>query len=258
MLRTRVPYPPWATTPSPCAPPPSSQRRDTIDCTGRDHHPDGTPPQLWSYHGRPWALGQTRQPTSWLTVAAGTCVRRPGCYPRVDPATNRDTREMLLRTGERVHASVRVRLALGGLALDDRRTWACDALRRDDSGRPGRAVWTLTRVPDSQWLRDDEVIVTREKPSGDGGGDDGAVYTLQDSDGRWQWEYEADAVVKNGENQRVFPLVPVLPEEPMAGYWERHLLALMEGEVDVWRLAETIEQQRQKSGQFTRGLLLNI
>ncbi len=36
---------------------------------------------------------------------------------RVDPETNEDTDEPLLNTNERIHSSVRVRLACGGLGL---------------------------------------------------------------------------------------------------------------------------------------------
>lgn len=47
-----------------------------------------------------------------------------------------------------------------------------------------------------------------------------------------------DGIVKNGLGKEVRPIVRILPEEPMVGYWERHLLALTRGEVDVWKLAQ--------------------
>lgn len=175
-------------------------------------------------------------------------MRRPGCVPRVDPDTNCDTQEMLLRTGERVHASARVRLALGGLAMDDRRAWPCDALLRDDDGgRPGRAVWRLERDPDAR-SRDEEVVARDEPSPLDG---DAPVYSVREGDGRWRWVYEEDAVVKNGVGKTVRPLVTVLPEEPMVGYWERHLLALTQGDMDVWRLAEEQAHEAPSLGKIT-------
>lgn len=249
ILRTRVPIP-WATTAEPCPPPAPTQRRDTADCTGKDHHPDGPPQQLWAFRGRPWALGQTRYPDSWLTTAAGTRTRRPGCFMRVDPDTNRDTDEPLLNTNERVHASARVRLTLGGMAMDDRRAWACDPLLRDDSGRPGQAVWRLERggAVDPQERARDEALWAAEIGARDGLYDVGAAYEVMRDDGQWKWVFEQGAVVKNGVGKSVRPPVTVLPEEPMVGYWERHLLALTQGEMDAWRLAENRGRRAQSSG----------
>lgn len=240
ILRMRIPIP-WATTPEPCPPPEPSQRRDTADCPGTDHHPIGTAQQLWSYNGRPWALGQTRYPDSWLTVAAGTRLRRPGCFMRVDPTTNLDTLEPLLNTNERVHSCVRVRLALGGMALDDREAWTCDPLLNDDR-KSGRPIWRLERggALDSQERERDEAIWVAEREARSGPpGDERALYEVQQDDGDWRWVYDDSAVVLNGNKDRILaPAVKVLPEEPMVGYWERHLLALTQGEGDVWRMAE--------------------
>lgn len=238
----------------PCPVPAPTQRRDTGDCPGTDHHPQGPPQQLWSYHSRPWALGQTRYPTSFFTVAAGTGLRRPGCFMRVDPDTNLDTDEPLLNTNERVHSSVRVRLALGGMAMDDRQRWPCAPLLRDDTGRQpvwrlerGGAVDALERARDEElWYRQEQQQQQLGAPAGDKGEEDGkggsydrgAAHEVRESDGQWRWEFGDGAVVKNGIGHRVHPLSTVLPEEPVVGYWERHLLALMAGEMDVWRLAE--------------------
>lgn len=268
VLRARRPLP-WAFTPEPCPAPGATQRRDTADCPGTDHHPQGSPQELWSYNGRPWALGQTRYPTSVLTVAAGTGLRRPGCFMRVDPDTNRDTDEPLLNTNERVHSSARVRLALGGMAMDDRQTWPCAPLLRDDDNDKGRQqpVWRLERggaVDALERARDEALWRRREEQqlevgaSPTHGGDDGeeegtlydrgAAYEVREGDGQWRWVFDEGAVVKNGIGHRVRPLSPVLPEEPVVGYWERHLLALMAGDMDVWRLAERMSLRESSPG----------
>lgn len=232
LLKYRHPAPkPWAKSPSICPLPSRSQTVDTADCSGEDHHPGGIPQQLWA-DGPPrsWALGQTRYPDGWITLAAGTIVRHPGCFMRVDPDTNADTDEPLVNTDERVHSSVRVRMACQGMGMDDRRVWPCPSLLQDDSGN-GRPVWRLEK--------DHAVQVARtEGGIGRIGYDADWEYKLEKEDGQWRWVFDEEAVVKNGVGDRVKPLVKVLPEEPMVGYWERHLLALTRGKVDVWRWAE--------------------
>jgi hypothetical protein len=73
-------------------------------------------------------MGPIRAPEAGLTTLAGRTVRRPGRVLRVDETTNEDTPEPLLNTNERVHSVVRVRLACGGLGLDDNCLWGCEAL----------------------------------------------------------------------------------------------------------------------------------
>lgn len=246
ILRTRVPIP-WASTPIPCPPPSPTQRRETADDPPNDAEPDGSPlpprdappQQLWALHGRPWALGQTRSPRG-LELLAGTITRRPGCFRRVDPDTNRDTGEPLLNTNERVHSCVRTRLACAGMSMDDRGTWACAPLLRDDERPRPRPVWRLERgrATDPRELPAARAFWRDEVDVGDKMYDGGAVYHTEEGDGAWRWVWDEGAVVKDGVGQRVYPPVKVLPEEPLVGYWERHLLALTRGEEDVWRLAE--------------------
>lgn len=234
LLKHRHPAPkPWAKSPTICPPPSEPQTVDTANCSGVDHHPGGTPEQLWA-EGPPrsWALGQTRYPDSWLTLAAGVTVRRPGCFMRADPGTNADTDEPLVNTDERVHSCVRVRLACQGMGMDDRRVWPCQSLLEDDSG-VGRPVWRLVRGSSGQIGR-----TTGPRAVGRNGNDEDWVYQAGKGDEQWRWVYDEEAVVKNGIGKQVKPPVRVLPEEPMVGFWERHLLALTRGKVDVWRWAD--------------------
>lgn len=242
LLRHGHPRPkPWAASPAICPPPANDQTIDTDDCTVKDHHPTGTPQHLWEVGPpRPWALGQTRHPESRLQLAAGTIVRHPGCFTRADPDNNRDTETALVNTDERIHSCVRVRLACGGMGMDDRGAWPCPSLLRDDSGR-GRPVWRLEKAGAAEVERatgaqgawwEEEL----ERPNM--GYDENWLYRFQKGDGQWRWVLEPEAVVKNAAGVAVTPPLKVLPEEPMTGYWERHLLALTRGQTDVWRWAE--------------------
>jgi hypothetical protein len=189
------------------------------------------PRELWPT-ARPWALGQTRAPTSALQVALGSTVRRPGLSTRADEQTNLNTGRPLLATNERVHASVRVRLACGGLELDDRATWTCAPLR----SAPADATQPLWRLERGAGLDPaEEAVVAFELRLGDES--DGRLYPVRPEDGQWRWVY-AQPVVASGEGDKQIPQATVLPEEPLVGYWERYLLALTVGEQDVWRYAE--------------------
>lgn len=236
MLKYQTPIP-WASCPIPCPPPRPHQHRDTTDCSGKDHHPNGPYQELWTYHGRNWGLGQTRLPSNWLIRAAGTIVRRPGCFMRVDPNTNTDTEEPLLNTNERIHSSVRLRLACKGMGMDDRGAWTCPSLLTDDSHH-SKPLWKLEKgnAINSRELSREQAFwkqeVTKE-------GYDGVSYEMRQGDAEWRWTLQPDGVVKNNMGKEVTPAVRILPEEPMIGYWERHFLALTRGEVDVWRLAES-------------------
>lgn len=145
-----------------------------------------------------------------------------------------------MNTDERIHSCVRVRLVCGGMDMDDRGVWPCPSLLRDDGGGGG-PVWRLEKAgaaevematgPQGAWW-EEELERTGM------GYDENWLYVFQKGDGQWRWVFESDAVVKNAAGSEVRPLVKVLPEEPVTGYWERHLLALTRGQTDVWRYAE--------------------
>lgn len=75
--------------------------------------------------------------TDWIT---GSRVRTPGQYHWTDPDTGvADPKRLLAATREYVHASVRVRRALGGLGTDNKGTYAPDALKGWVLYAPGQA-----------------------------------------------------------------------------------------------------------------------
>ena len=63
------------------------------------------------------------------------------------------------------------------------------------------------------------------------------LYDVQEGDGNFVWVFNPSMVLSKGTPLQL-PTVPVLPEEPLSGYWERHLLWLTNNNVDVWRFAE--------------------
>ncbi|KXH41149.1 peptidoglycan binding domain-containing protein [Colletotrichum simmondsii] len=218
---------PWA-HPKICPVKASSIHRDEAECDGKDRHPAGGAEELWKT-ARPWGLGQIRYPTSRLQTWSGTTIRHPGTFMRTDPETNQDTDQPLLNTNERIHSSVRVRLACQGLAMDDDGIWDCKALATADDGS---GLWKLERgsglnASEADSVRDDK---TRELDL-DAEGDVLKPYPVQKEDSQWKW-------VLAGKQPNAFPLAGVLPEEPLTGYWERKLLALTAGNPDVWRWAE--------------------
>ncbi|KAK4662333.1 uncharacterized protein QC763_700540 [Podospora pseudopauciseta] len=222
----------------------SAPKRDPHECDGKHDHPDGPLPQLWQF-ARPWGLGLIRSPTSVVTTVAGKTVRRPGLFMRVDEDTNEDTSEPLLGTSERIHACVRIRLACGGLGLDDKDVWTCDSLLKSetaeegDKRRKGGPLWKLERGSALSSGEEEFVKAWRIRPReltlGTDEYPERCMYPVGEFDHHWKWVYQRKAV---GEGQARVPQEVALPEEPLVGYWERYLLALLVGEADVWRFAQ--------------------
>lgn len=130
------------------------------------------------------------------------------------------------------------------MGMDDRGPWLCPSLLRDDSGSAGgagRPVWRLERAGEAEVERatGPQGAWWEEELQRNGMGyDENWMYRFQKGDAQWRWVFDSDAVVKNAAGVAVTPPVRVLPEEPVTGYWERHLLALTRGQTDVWRWAE--------------------
>ncbi len=161
-------------------------------------------------------------------------MRRPGLILRVDPETNEDTDAPLLRTAEAVHSSVRVRLACGGLGMDDKERWDCPALLKDKEG--GKLLWRLERVGEADGGGVSE-FKPRELLLGEAEYPTDKLYPANSRTGKWQWVFaQSDAGEKMGAAR--VPQSTVLPEEPLVGYWERFLLWTTVGNPDVWMWAE--------------------
>ena len=63
-----------------------------------------------------------------IFAIAGSLIRTPGAYTRVDPDTGRPTRKALRNTMEYIHPSLRARLELEGPGTSDRGIYECRAL----------------------------------------------------------------------------------------------------------------------------------
>ncbi|EHA51628.1 hypothetical protein MGG_07522 [Pyricularia oryzae 70-15] len=219
--------------------------RDSATCNGdscrRKRHPPGTPkkqPQdtRWAdvLYARPWALGQIHFP-SRIQALIGSGFRHPGRYRQADPDTNKETDRPLTGTNERVHSSVRVRLSCGGLSMDDEGKWRCEPLV-GAAGDPKaeKAMWRIER---GSGIDKKERADFRVRELDTPGYPADELYDVQEGDGNFVWVFNPSMVLSKGTPLQL-PTVPVLPEEPLSGYWERHLLWLTNNNVDVWRFAE--------------------
>ncbi|KAI0440870.1 hypothetical protein F4803DRAFT_525742 [Xylaria telfairii] len=77
---------------------------------------------------RPWSLHRIQSATGPLYNLIGSVSRAPGMYKKIDPKSGRPLPEFLEDTNERIHPSVRVRLACEGLGLNDLDVWDCPSL----------------------------------------------------------------------------------------------------------------------------------
>lgn len=77
---------------------------------------------------RPWACGAILRAHSPAYTLAGTITRQPGRYHKLNTYNGRELAAYLEDTNEKVHPSVRVRLAVEGLGWDDKKKWDGSAL----------------------------------------------------------------------------------------------------------------------------------
>lgn len=161
---------------------------------------------------RPWALGKIHDSETGFYLLTGRINRTPGLYRRADPDTGKTTDEFMTHTNERVHSSVRMRLDLEGLGLDDVGPYKCPALMSRKNG-----PWELRRLRikvrdpikrNSQFC----AVPSREGP----------VIGEEEEDVRWCWTWGGD---KDSEDS---PLERIMIEEVL-GPFERRLLGLSEG-----------------------------
>ncbi|KAK0748607.1 hypothetical protein B0T21DRAFT_380396 [Apiosordaria backusii] len=215
---------------------------------------------------RPWALGALRGASKGYHKLVGSNIRSPCTYKKRDTITGKETDEFLEDTNERVHSSVRVRLALQGLGLNDKDIWEASALK---------GKWAVRKTTQEFVDPIPKAVASWERPAVAAAGPPSAATTSwkrklglfnktatkQDDDGsiatsnaatlvdtaveqqrplhamdnkgyRWVWEYcgkEKDA-----------PPQRVMVEEPL-GPFERQLLRLSGGVPNIYEFAETVE-----------------
>ncbi len=78
---------------------------------------------------RPWGLGFIKNSRKGIQVLSRAQVREPGRYRKMDPSTGQKTDTPLENTHECVHASVRVRMGLGGKGTSDNGPYNSKALK---------------------------------------------------------------------------------------------------------------------------------
>jgi hypothetical protein len=151
---------------------------------------------------RPWALGKIFESDTGIYHLTGRITRTPGQYKRSDPDTGNTTNIQMKHTNERIHSSVRVRLEMGGLDVDDIGKYRSKALLE-------QGPWELRRVrvkardpigPDASW------------------GGMPPLSTLDDL--RWVWEWIGP--------ERSAPRETILLEDNLGPY-ERRLLLMNTG-----------------------------
>ncbi|KAL8320947.1 hypothetical protein RB597_007290 [Gaeumannomyces tritici] len=224
-------------------------KRDTGDCNDecktRKHVKPDDPEvkrQAALAVARPWALGQTRYP-SRVQSAFGHSNRHPGLFTRTDPDSNKPLNEPLVNTSERIHSSVRVRLACQGLAMDDAEVWKCEALVGADGekiqgNRIAQPLWRLERGDALDQTERQELESFRPSELGLDEYTPAQLYDVEEKDSLFRWAYANDGNIKNPGEANQLPQFKVLPEEPLVGFWERYLLKMTTGKQDVWRYAE--------------------
>ncbi|TWU73700.1 hypothetical protein ED733_004895 [Metarhizium rileyi] len=159
---------------------------------------------------RPWALGSIQKVGGVLYAISGDTIRTPGMYKQVDPKTSVCREKYLQDTNEKVHSSVRVRLACEGLGLNDESVWSCQAL----------SDWKLKRAI-FEYDDDDEPAIHDYRPYD--------RYRDRPSRQGWIWKYAGSE--RNAPNQRI------MPEESLGPY-ERYVLELSGGRPNVYDYAE--------------------
>lgn len=126
-------------------------------------------------------------------------MRTPGRYRRADPDTGEPTRNYMTNTNERIHRSVRIRLELGGLDVDDLGPYKCRSLFEQGWDLRRRHVSVIDPIPyNAAW---------------------GGLETMPapETETRWVWDF-----VGSRESR---PNIRTMVEENIGPY-ERRLLLL--------------------------------
>jgi len=156
---------------------------------------------------RPWGFGMVNNGLTSYYLLSGKTIRTPGQYRRPDPSSGYPSGPRMTRTNERIHSSIRLRLQLGGLDLDDDGPYKNTALSK----------WRLrqmkVKVQDPIDPKADWADLPKDAPVPHVG------------DVRWVWEW-------NGPQDENAPLEPIMIED-VPGPFERRLLLLNNGLSDM-------------------------
>ncbi|KAI1421416.1 hypothetical protein F5Y12DRAFT_718464 [Xylaria sp. FL1777] len=167
---------------------------------------------------RPWSLHYIQSATGPLYNLLGSVSRAPGMYKKVDPKNGRPLLEFLEDTNERIHPSVRVRLACEGLGLNDSEVWHCPSLLQYWRPRRIRAQFF---DPVSRTARSTSIAAVTSAES--------LLMLSRDPSERWVWEYVGPEITA--------PIIRTMVEENL-GPFEQRLLELAAGKVHVYKYAE--------------------
>jgi hypothetical protein len=166
-------------------------------------------PPIYNKHKpvRPWGLGKIYNSVTGFYRLSGRNTRTPGQYKRADPDTGLPTNTPMTHTNERIHSSVRIRLELGGLGLDDKELYDCPALL-------GKGLWRLRRTRIKVYDP-----IPRDADWGAPAGANGMA-TVPEDDLRWVWQWDGS----RGDAPHIRTMI-----EENLGPYERRLLLLNTG-----------------------------
>lgn len=174
---------------------------------------------------RPWGLEALKKASSFIYVLSGQITRTPGLYKQVDRKTNRERDTFLRETNERIHSSVRVRLACDGLGIDDKAIWECPALLKNWYPAKSRKEYrdpTPTHSDGEEHEREREEVTDSNNQEME----------------RWVWKYcgpEKDAPPSAAARIMV---------EDVPGPYERYLQELAGGNPNSCLFAEGVDLQK--------------
>ncbi|KAI1502663.1 hypothetical protein F5X99DRAFT_407739 [Biscogniauxia marginata] len=210
---------------------------------------------------RPWSLHSIRSVQSPLYDLTGRVTRSPGMYKKVNPQNGRRMNDLLQDTNERIHSSVRVRLACEGLGLNDSDTWYCSAMlkywqprrvadkffdpvSRHSTWGPQSAGAEPTKITSTVGTTDRQLSKIDETTNGAANGNGVPSHDAQApssnplEEQRWVWEYVGPDIGA--------PNTKTIVEESM-GPFERHLLQLSGGNMEVYEYAESQDPKKFKA-----------
>ncbi|KAI0016925.1 hypothetical protein F4780DRAFT_772593 [Xylariomycetidae sp. FL0641] len=195
---------------------------------------------------RPWALHATEAVENAMYYVLGYKTRTPGLYKKVEPGTGKVMPHFLENTNERVHSSVRVRLACEGLSPNDSDLWHCPALLRkwrvrqeprqgtgpNTTDANGGSIADKGETSEATGKGKATVAAANDSTTKDLAGPADNVDGQQDpvSEKTWVWEYAGPEMGA--------PHVRTMVEESM-GPFERRLLELAAGKVQVYEYAQS-------------------